>query len=311
MSRILLSLALAAGCCTTVLAAETPASATAEPVWTEDWDGAKKTAAAQGKDLLIDFTGSDWCGWCIKLHDQVFSTPEFASGSAGYVLVSLDFPRRKEQDPAIKTRNRGLQRAFGVEGFPTVFLADAQGRPYAKTGYKAGGGAVYMAHLAELQQQKAKRDGSLLKAAAAAGAEKARLLDAALSVLGADLPIGPYQAEVEAIIAADADGSAGLRDKYKGMLIESAIQAELAQATDAASALAIIDKALANTALSGQVRQNLLLSKAEITFQGGDKAAVLTLLKDALAAAPEGDKAATLKTVIERLGSETAPAPTP
>jgi thioredoxin-related protein len=98
--------------------------------WTEDFDKAKETAAKDGKDLLIDFTGSDWCGWCIKLQKEVFTKDGFKSTAPkNFVLVELDFPQQKEQSKELKERNAKLQEEFGIEGFPTIILADAKRRP--------------------------------------------------------------------------------------------------------------------------------------------------------------------------------------
>jgi thiol:disulfide interchange protein len=74
-----------------------PAEHGAEPKWVTDWEAAKAQAKKEGKDLLVDFTGSDWCGWCIKLHEEVFSHAEFSGPATElFVFVELDFPRQKE-----------------------------------------------------------------------------------------------------------------------------------------------------------------------------------------------------------------------
>ena len=67
-------------------------------LWVSDFEKAKTTAAAEGKDLLIDFTGSDWCGWCIKLRKEVFDLDAFkAAGPKNFVLVEIDFPQNKSK----------------------------------------------------------------------------------------------------------------------------------------------------------------------------------------------------------------------
>jgi len=77
---------------------------------------------------LVDFTGSDWCGYCIKLHKEVFDTPEFEKFAKDYVLVELDFPKRKEQPAAEKTKNQAAQKKYGVNGFPTVLILTVGGK---------------------------------------------------------------------------------------------------------------------------------------------------------------------------------------
>lgn len=133
--------------------ASTPAETQAEPVWVADFDEAAAKARAEGKDLLVDFTGSDWCGWCVRLHDEVFAKEAFRGVAKDYVLVSLDFPKApavqaKVPNPA---RNRELQEKYGVEGFPTVLLMTADGDVFGRTGYQQGGAEKYVEHLAALR----------------------------------------------------------------------------------------------------------------------------------------------------------------
>jgi thioredoxin-related protein len=100
----------------------------AEPVWLTDLDEAKKVATKENKKLLVDFTGSDWCGYCIKLHKEVFDTPEFEKFAKDFVLVELDFPKRKEQPAAEKTKNQAAQKKYSVNGFPTVLILTVGGK---------------------------------------------------------------------------------------------------------------------------------------------------------------------------------------
>jgi protein disulfide-isomerase len=102
-------------------------AARAELTWLTDLDEAKKVATKENKKLLVDFTGSDWCGYCIKLHKEVFDTPEFEKFAKDYVLVELDFPKRKEQPAAEKAKNQAAQKKYGVNGFPTVLIMSAGG----------------------------------------------------------------------------------------------------------------------------------------------------------------------------------------
>ena len=103
-------------------------TARAELTWLIDLDEAKKVAMKENKKLLVDFTGSDWCGYCIKLHKEVFDTPEFEKFAKDYVLVELDFPKRKEQPAAEKAKNQAAQKKYGVNGFPTVIIMNTSGK---------------------------------------------------------------------------------------------------------------------------------------------------------------------------------------
>ncbi|PHX57691.1 MAG: hypothetical protein CK553_03230 [Opitutia bacterium] len=127
-------------------------SLSAADAWLTDLDEGIKVAKAEKKAILVDFTGSDWCGWCIRLKKEVFDQKEFAAATKDFVLVELDYPQKKQQSPEVKAKNKALSEKFGVEGFPTILLLDAEGAPFAQTGYQAGGPSKYLVHLAELMK---------------------------------------------------------------------------------------------------------------------------------------------------------------
>ena len=116
--------------------------ALAAPKWFTDLDEAKAVAVKENKPLLVDFTGSDWCGYCIKLHAEVFDKPEFEAFAKNYVLVELDFPNKKPQPAEEKAKNKAIQAKFAVSGFPTILLLDAKtGEAYGRqSGYGPGTG---------------------------------------------------------------------------------------------------------------------------------------------------------------------------
>jgi thioredoxin-related protein len=99
---------------------------------------------------MLDFTGSDWCGWCIKLKKEVFSQEAFQEyAESELVLVELDFPRNKLQSDELKAQNQALAQKYGVRGFPTIILLSPEGELIARTGYRPGGAEAYVAHLKE------------------------------------------------------------------------------------------------------------------------------------------------------------------
>lgn len=119
--------------------------------WETDLEIAKKRAKDEHKTILADFTGSDWCGWCIKLKKEVFDQPEFQDYAKKHlVMLELDFPRKKELPPKEKAQNEKLSEEFKVDGFPSVLLLNARGKEISRTGYQAGGPAKYVEHLKEL-----------------------------------------------------------------------------------------------------------------------------------------------------------------
>ncbi|RYD61402.1 MAG: thioredoxin family protein, partial [Verrucomicrobiaceae bacterium] len=106
--------------------------------WSSDYAATKAEAAASNKDLLINFTGSDWCGWCILLHKEVFSQEPFKIGvKDNFVLVELDYPKDTSKLSAETLKqNEELGKLYQVGGYPTIALCDAGGKPYAVTGYR-------------------------------------------------------------------------------------------------------------------------------------------------------------------------------
>jgi protein disulfide-isomerase len=114
-------------------------------IWKSDYDAALKQAAAENKYVLVDFSGSDWCGWCIKLDEEVFSKPEFIEyAKNNLICVMVDFPRGKELPKVQKDANQALLEKFKVEGFPTVLIFNPQGKLVKQTGYQRGGASGYV-----------------------------------------------------------------------------------------------------------------------------------------------------------------------
>lgn len=123
-----------------------------ESGWLNDFEAAKAQAKAENKPIFINFTGSDWCGWCIKLEKEVFSKKEFQEYAKQHlILMEVDFPKKKELPEKVKAQNKALDKEFKIEGYPTLFLLDAEGKRLSgDVGYRAGGAAAYVEHLKEL-----------------------------------------------------------------------------------------------------------------------------------------------------------------
>ncbi|MCB5252628.1 MAG: thioredoxin family protein [Candidatus Cloacimonadaceae bacterium] len=119
--------------------------------WTENWDLALSTAKELNRPILVNFTGSDWCVWCVRLVNEVFSKAEFQKyAKENLVLLKLDYPRNISQDAALKKQNDELQKQFGIRGYPTILLVDSAGKEINRTGYQQGGVESYIKHLQDL-----------------------------------------------------------------------------------------------------------------------------------------------------------------
>jgi thioredoxin-related protein len=262
--------------------------------WTSDFAAAKKQATESKHDLLIDFTGSDWCGWCIKLKDEVFNHDAFKDGVKDrFVLVEIDFPRDKSKlSEEIQSQNKELGEAFAVQGYPTIVLADAEGRPYAYTGYQPGGPEKYLEHLGELQSRKAARDEALEAAGKLDGAEQANALIAALDALQLDEAViaSRYPDLVERIKSADPDDSTGFAGKLAKQKRFADFQGklqELAEKGEMDGAMALVNKMIDDGGLESEETLQLMMTRVLIHAEQGKLDEAIKALDAAKAFAPE------------------------
>jgi thioredoxin-related protein len=263
------------------------AVASAAEGWATDWEKAKATAAKDAKDILLDFTGSDWCGWCIKLDKEVFSQEAFKTHAAtSLVLMEADYPRQKQQSAELKAQNQKLQEQFGVTGFPTIFLTDAQGRPFARTGYLQGGAETYVAHLKELVQVRIKRDEALALARKAEGLERAKLLATALEPLPVAF-LSFYGDLTKEIQELDKENQTGFKAKLSEIEL-AGLEGEvrsLSRAGKTAEALAKVDAFITANNATGELQQKALLAKLNAYPPGNlESVAAADLLMDQIIA---------------------------
>ena len=120
-----------------------------EANWMTDYDKAVEQAKTQNKVILLDFTGSDWCGWCMKMKQETLDTPAFKSyARKNLVLVEVDFPHNKPQTDAVKKQNGQLGQKFKVNGYPCFVLLDKDGNELGRQGgYLKGGPSAFIAKL--------------------------------------------------------------------------------------------------------------------------------------------------------------------
>jgi protein disulfide-isomerase len=131
----------------------------AAPGWLNDYKRAQQEAKAGNKLLLLDFTGSDWCGYCIQLDKEVFSQPDFKEyASKNLVLLELDFPRPggarwQAQAAELKKQNQELAQQYQVQGFPTLVVLSGDGQKlWQFDGYFPGGMEALIAELERLRK---------------------------------------------------------------------------------------------------------------------------------------------------------------
>lgn len=117
--------------------------------WGTDLPKALAQAKAEKKMVLMDFTGSDWCGWCIKFDKETLSTDKFADYAKSHLeLMVVDFPNKKPQSSDLKAANKALGKKYGVDGYPTFVVLDANGKEIGRqVGYAPGGPEAFIAKL--------------------------------------------------------------------------------------------------------------------------------------------------------------------
>lgn len=246
-----------------VVALVAASSAHAEINWLTDLDQAKAVAAKENKAILVDFTGSDWCGWCIRLKKEVFDQKAFEAASKDFVFVELDFPRGKKLTPEHKAKNDALAKQFNIQGFPTILLLNAKGEPFAQTGYQEGGPEAYLKSLAQFLKDNTAAGAKKFADKAAAEAKEAELSEAL------DAAIGPF---IEKKDAAGAEVALAKFIKEKG----------------------ITGKAADRMAFGARMGISM-------ATKPGDHDAILKLIDDTLAKDAKGDFADELKDLRERV----------
>lgn len=190
-------------CSISLAAISTGALAAKGEPWITDMAQAQKTAQAEGKDIFVYFTGSDWCAWCLTLDKEVFSQPEFIEyAKKNWVLVELDFPNDEDllTEEQIE-HNEKWEEVFQPPGFPTAFLTDHNAQSYATVGYREGGAQLYVDHLQALRSGKTASERISAALESAQGLERARLLDEQLTHPGIVLSDNDITSKREELLA--------------------------------------------------------------------------------------------------------------
>lgn len=119
--------------------------------WLTDYSAAKAMAEIEGKPILINFTGSDWCAGCIRLNKEIFSKPVFINyANEHLILLKIDFPLGVQQEESLINQNNFLYDHFEIEGLPTVILVDSEVEIYREYGYGREAPNSYVGRLKSL-----------------------------------------------------------------------------------------------------------------------------------------------------------------
>lgn len=147
MKSLVVSIALALGLSITYCAR-------ADQGWITNYKKAQEEAKADHRLVLLNFTGSDWCGFCFQLDKAILSQPQFKDyASKNLVLVEIDFPRRKEQSVETRKQNAELAQRYQIEGFPTLVVLSGEGETlWRYDGLYVGGIAAFLAELDKVRK---------------------------------------------------------------------------------------------------------------------------------------------------------------
>lgn len=210
-------------------------SALALDGWIEDFAQGMATASAEGRVALVEFTGTDWCFYCIKLRENVLPTEEFAEFTKknNLVLIELDFPRAKDKvTPEQSAERDRLAKLYNVQGFPTMLVVDGYGQPYGRIVGGASSAAEYIKRLQSALDVKAAYDEKVAAADKLTGKERMEALQAALNVLPQDCRALHTKLQ-DAIIESDPEDSTGLRKKKEEQQL---LDKQIAETKDAVQA---------------------------------------------------------------------------
>ena len=251
--------------------------------WMTDFEAAKKKAAKENKSLLLDFTGSDWCPPCKRLTSEVLGQEDFIKAAKEhFVLVELDFPRNKEQPDDLKQQNQDLQQRYGIQGYPTILLTAADGKPYGQTGYRPGGVEKYLEHLTELRGKKKDLDAAFAKADKLKGVEKAKALVTAVKLLP-EAQQSFYSDVIDEIAELDPKDETGFVKAQKTKKAMGELDGklnELFNEKDYAGMHKVVDDFIKEHKPEGEMHQQALFMKMSVYIQEKDFDAAKSVLDE-------------------------------
>ena len=278
-------------------------NAFAEEGWLVSFEKAKEQAAKEGKPILMEFTGSDWCPPCKALHKNVLVKDVFKKEMPKhFILLKLDNPKDKsKQTEDEKEQYKKLSKEYKVSGVPSIFLVDAGGKPFfKKVGYSNQPAGDWVKDMVA----KTAIPDALEDANAAKGLERAKLLDKALGLMGSDAA-NQRKEDINEIITLDSKNKAGLKAKYEGVLVATEIKDSLQAIMRDRGAkpddkIAKVDKLIKDKSPKGEALQEVLFMKSNLYFQAKKKDKAEALLRQAMKIAPDSKTGKRIPGILDR-----------
>ena len=285
----------------------------ASEAWSTNPAEAMQQAAARKKGVMLEFTGSDWCGAYIMQKKQALSLPKVQEDIArSFIPVELDYPRKKQQDEQTKASLETYKKSYGITGFPTLVFADAQGRPvHTVVGYTNP----------DQVMQDTEKAAEALKTQQALTAKLAGQLteqerrDALVQLLNT-VPQSSirtfYKPALEELAKLDPQDASGIRAKLNRKELLNTQREELAdtfrqknvhilaeQKPD--EALSIMDGYLKKDGLLPEVKQAVLMQEVNLLMQQNRVNELERPLKEAIALLPDSFEGKMCSRLLEKL----------
>ncbi|MDG2213237.1 MAG: thioredoxin family protein [Verrucomicrobiota bacterium] len=278
-------------------------NAFAEEGWLVSFEKAKEQAAKEGKPILMEFTGSDWCPPCKALHKNVLVKDVFKKEMPKhFILLKLDNPKDKsKQTEDEKEQYKKLSKEYKVSGVPSIFLVDAGGKPFfKKVGYSNQPAGDWVKDMVA----KTAIPDALEDANGAKGLERAKLLDKALGLMGSDAA-NQRKEDINEIITLDSKNKAGLKAKYEGVLVATEIKDSLQAIMRDRGAkpddkIAKVDKLIKDKSPKGEALQEVLFMKSNLYFQAKKRDKAEVLLRQAMKIAPDSKTGKRIPGILDR-----------
>lgn len=287
--------------------------------WETDFNKGLATAAAEGRTMLVEFTGSDWCPPCMHLRSKVLPTQEFKDFAEKnkLVLVELDFPRAQDKvTPEERKAREELSETYGIDGFPTMLVTDGKGTPYAKIVGGASNTASYINRLQKALDTKAAFEAKLAEADKLTGVDRAKALVAAIDTLPGDCR-ELHTDLIQEIIKNDPEDTTGYKKAADDKELLKKQLDEIKEITESsipkdASGMEAMKKAFiaSRAAMLDLLKRDDLLTKTKLIAYGyiahtyiaeKDTTHALEYIDKAIALDPESDEAKSLRSIRKRI----------
>ena len=280
-------------------------------VWHRDFPSAVAEATGKGKKLLIVFTGTDWIEICQKFHDDILAQPAFMEAVSGrFTLLKLEFPKDNMMPREEALQKNFLREAYRVRGYPTVVLAETDGRPFGLNGYQPLPPAEYAAQIRKIDAAHEASLAAMQESESLEGVEKAKRLRRAIPDLPGTLTARYYRREMEAILANDPDDTLELRGPYSKLISEADYgrkMQELGKESKWAEMVTATEAFIEENKLEGEALQRALFNQASLHRRMEESERERAVLERIVSIDPESEAGQAAKEQLEK-GTETGEA---